>query len=213
MSVISFGHDCSMSYYISVTTKIRYFYYCHLFDNMVTKNIRKLADLLLTNGEDMFLDTHILDSNSQKNMLCVKCNKYDIYSVHDASVELSDENAILLIRDKKIPEFQKLAQYLSDSNEHLFLLRSNTKDTKLEDTVYFHEVITKIRKDKPFTLFLLQTSEDGMILNSLPNTKYYPIKTLAEWKVDMDSWLYDPNWRLAFRDIYSTINGTPLQML
>lgn len=175
------------------------------FDNMYTWSIPKLCNLLIESGSDVF-KKYDINKGKHVSTWVIRCQTYDIVSVHDAPLELEHQDALELVRKLKTPGINDLISEISTNPNHMCFLRTNRKDTNLEDSVYLHETLTKLRKDKPFTLFLFQRNfSEGNILNSIPNVHFYNLLSLPGWNSRTKKWIYTKEWIATVKDVQKLI--------
>lgn len=205
MRVVSLGHNCAIAAYLHHHRAMRSEVMVDLFDNMFTYDPAQLASLLLSSGGQLFENYEKLDLRWNTWSWSIKCKAFGVESVHDISLQHSEEEMIELLQSQKRAGLIGIKETIKDAKS-LLLLRSNLNGTKPEDTIFLCDAIKTIR-GKPFKMFVFQ-EDDHSILNSIPEISYYRFRRASN--EGGAGWHFTQEWDILSKDLFRTIYKNPL---
>jgi len=179
--VISFGYNCSIANYLRKNGHISYE---SCFDNMITKDLTKVIQLINNNGDLWFEDSSL---NEKGKKWSVRCNKTGALSIHDVPIQTPREEVVNQLKIAKREQLRSMIDLIKNCTDNITILRSNEQSTTLEETLTFCDSIMKIRKQK-IQFFIFQESSSFSFKNiNIINTK---LPTYEKF------WSYNKDWKV-----------------
>lgn len=156
------------------------------FEKMGSYNVKKLCELLMSDGSDWFRDVTI---KPNKSFWSIWCNKYQTRSLH---LVLAATHSKSEARDFAHETFSSsLRKFRSEirDQENITFFRCNEASTPADETFLLHDTLSEIT-NKPFKLCITQERTDRQTFLPL----YYSQKLkfldaeMPEWNDAIKTW-------------------------
>ena len=207
MEIVGIGHNCSVVSTLKtlgLMSKEKF-----VFDNMGTKDLAKFSRFLMLKGTGWFLRENVewLDHKSTSEWLgglniakfschAIVDNKWDIMSGHDVSIKLNKEDALQQLIGRKESLMERFFK-LMKKQDKLLIIRSNNVETKLEEIIFLHDVISELRENRPFSLCVFQNVAFADKNYGIESLELYRTRE-PFYKKEQKKWVSYPEWKIAF---------------
>ena len=192
MEIFSLGHNCSIA---AMLRKAGLLKQINPFDNFATSNLRLFVNLFLSQGSGFFATENIEWIGSHKTRYKIRDNKNGIISIHGLPLYLDRDDALDLLVSTTQPRMERFFKVLREDDKVL-LLRSNRKNTTLEETVYLYDTISEIRGGKEFSLCVFQDRPFADKEWGLKGLEFYRATSPT---YESNHWVYPEDWIVSVK--------------